>query len=123
MANSGIQFNFQMVFQFLNPPNLAFVPCLEVYTAVNIVKPTISLQNYLRQTNGATFCPSDLENGEQLFQKKGINGVLRPLPLLKGARYSAVANEARETMRECFISDQGSFPWQWDAVRFRGATH
>ena len=105
-----------------------------VNTAVNIVKATICLHNYLRQTNGATYCPSGFIDSEEasgqirpgewraIVSEDGTNGALRSLPLPRGARYSAVANEARETMREYFISDQGSVPKQWDVVRSRGAT-
>ena len=105
-----------------------------IETAENIVKAAICLHNYLRQTNGATYCPSGFVDSEEatgqirqgewraIVSQDGANGALRPLPLPRGARYSAAANDARELIREYVNSDRGSVPWQWDVVRSRGAT-
>ena len=106
----------------------------KVETAENMVKAAICLHNYLRQTNGATYCPSGFIDSEEatgqirpgewrtIVSEDGTSGALRSLPLPRGTRYSTVANEARETLREYVNSDQGSVPWQWNVVRSRGAT-
>lgn len=106
----------------------------KVETAENIVKAAICLHNYLRQTNGATYCPSGFIDSEEatgqirprewrtIVSEDGTSGALRSLPLPRGTRYSTVANEARETLREYVNSDQCLVPWQWNVVRSRGVT-
>ena len=104
-------------------------------TAENIVKAAICLRIYLQQTNGTTYCPAGFIDSEEatgkikpgewrtIVSEDGTSGALRSLLLPRGARYSTVANEARETLREYVNSNHGSVHWQWNVVRSRGITY
>ena len=103
-----------------------------VETAENIVKATVCLHNYLRQTNTASYCPSgfldnedstgQIQPGEwrQIVAQCGSNGALKPLASARGARHPKDAMKTREILKEYVNSDCGSVSWQWDYVRSRG---
>ena len=104
-----------------------------IATADKIVKATVCLHNFLRQTNSAAYCPTGFVDSEDksggikdgewrnIVGEDGSNGALRTLPLPRGTRYSSAATQARETLKEYVNSEHGSVTWQWDYIRSRGA--
>ena len=111
-----------------------FHTCIQtsVETAVAIVQAAICLHNYLRQTNGAAYCPAVFSDSEdssgrikegewrRIVSAEGENGALRPLPLARGSRQVKAAVEVREICKNYMVSREGAVPWQWDYVRSRG---
>ena len=102
-----------------------------VQTAGEITKAAVCLNNYLRQTNSASHCPSgfvDSEDGSGDIRPgewhqvvcNDSRGALFDIAPLRGRRYSNSAIEVQEALMEYFVSDSGSLPWQWNHVRSRG---
>lgn len=102
-----------------------------VNNAETIVKATICLHNFLRQTNSAAYCPSgfvdswddkgEIKEGEwRRLVTHGTNRLLSDLPPIRGSRPPTTAAAARENLKSYVNSMEGSLPWQWDYVRSRG---
>ena len=102
-----------------------------VETMEAITLATVSLHNYLRQTNSTSYCPSgfvdsedrsgDIRPGEwRHIVRNDSRGALIDIAPQRGRRYPNTAVAVREVLMNYFISDSGSIPWQWDHVRSRG---
>ena len=97
-----------------------------------IVKATISLHNFLRQTNSAGYCPSGfvdswdetgkIKEGEWRHIVGNNQGgmLLNDIPPVRGSRPLVSALEVRDVIKSYVNSMEGSLPWQWDHVRSRG---
>ena len=93
-----------------------------------IVQATVTLHNYLRQTDTACYCPADFmdsfDGSGNILQgdwrritsaDKG-SGALCSLPPTRGSRYRNYATEVREALKAYVNSEQG-------AVTSDGITH
>ena len=110
-------------------------PLASFYSAVEktdrIVKATISLHNFLRQTNSAGYCPTGFvdsycETGtikegkwRRLVGDNNGAALLQDIPPVRGSHPTTSAVEVRN-MKSYVNSMEGSVPWQWDHVRSRG---
>lgn len=99
--------------------------------AENIVKATLCLHNFLRQTNSAAYCPAgfvdswdekgEIKEGEwRRLVADDQNIILRDLPPLRGSRPANSAADVREGLKSYVNSLEGSLSWQWEHVRSRG---
>ena len=96
----------------------------------SIVKATICLHNFLRQTNSAAYCPSgfvdtydetgQIKEGEWRKLVADGQGLLENIEPLRGCRPTNSAMAIRDTLKRYVNSFEGSVPWQWDYVRSRG---
>ena len=90
----------------------------------------ISLHNYLRLTDSATYCPNGFVDSEDSTGriKKGEwrrivaqgNAGLQPMARVRGSRYQNRAIEMRSAIMRYLNSDEGSVPWQLEYVRKTG---
>ena len=97
-----------------------------------IIKATICLHNFLRQTNSAGYClmgfidsydkTGTIKEGEWRRLVGHNNGatLLQDIPPVRGSRPTTWAIEVRNIMKSYVDSMEGSVPWQWDHVRGRG---
>ena len=97
-----------------------------------IVKATISLHNFLRQTNNAGYCPTGFvdsyyETGtikegkwRRLVGDNNGAALLQDIPPVRGSYPTTSAVEVRNIMKSYVNSMEGSVPWQCDHVRSRG---
>ena len=97
-----------------------------------IVKATICLPNFLRQTNSAGYCPAgfadswdetgNIKEGEWrniIGERQGVM-LKNNIAPVRGSRPLASALEVRNVVNSYVNSLEGSVPWQWDHVRSRG---
>ena len=106
-----------------------------IQTSVNnaevLVKATICLHNFLRQTNSSGYCPSGFvdtwdENGEikegewRRIVASNQNQLLNDISPIRGSRPPATALEVRESLKAYVNLLEGSVSWQWEHVRSRG---
>lgn len=98
-----------------------------------IVRATICLHNFLRQTDSAGYCPvgfvdtfdstGRIKEGEwRHIVRNNRQGevLLNDLPAVRGSRPPTSAVEVRESMKAYVNSMEGSVPWQWEHIRSRG---
>ena len=88
---------------------------------------TITLYNYLRQTDTATYTPTGFIDSEDCsgqikdgLWRNELNSAfmdVRPARPRKG-KNSAV--DMREALAQYFVSEEGSVPWQTDYIRRTG---
>ena len=91
-----------------------------------IVKSTICLHNFLRQTDSAAYCPTgfidtydetcEIKEGE--WRKLVLYGVV--VDPLRGCRPTNSAMGVRGFLKTYVNSFEGSLPWQCDHVKSRG---
>ena len=91
----------------------------------NFVLACLALQNYLRLTDNASYCPSgftesyddtgNLQEGKWRTLAVKNEGML-PLSSVKGYRYSNNAVEMRNSLRRFLNSEEGSVSWQEEYV-------
>ena len=105
-----------------------------VETTHLIVKATICLHNFLRQTNRAGYCPGDfvdsydssgmIKEGEwrRHISNNGSTGMFERIPAVRESRPSNAATVVCDTLSSYVNSMEGSLPWQWDHVRSREGT-
>ena len=105
-------------------PIRANVENVEKYTAA-----CLALQNYLRLTNNAYYCPAgftdsedqnwNIKQGEWPSAVDGGQSVGNMLPLLpvRGRRYQNDALSMRDALKTYVNREEGSVPWQVDYVR------
>ena len=91
----------------------------------NFVLACLALQNYLRLTDNASYCPSgftesyddtgNLQEGKWRTLAVKNEGML-PLSSVKGYRYSNNAVEMRNSLRRFLNSEERSVSWQEEYV-------
>lgn len=99
-------------------------------TANKIVKATICLHNFLRQTNSAVYCPTGfvdsfdstghINEGECRRNVTFDDGMLKNIGSVRGSRPTSTALEVREEVKRYVNSMDGSVSWQWDYIKSRG---
>ena len=97
----------------------------KVENVENFVLACLSLHNYLRLTDNASYCPSgftdsyddtgNLQEGKWRTLAVGNEGML-PISHIKGSRYSNNAVEMRNSLRRFLNSEEGSVSWQEEYV-------
>lgn len=95
-----------------------------------IVKATICLHNFLRQTNSAGYCPSgfvdswdgtgEIKEGEWRRLVSQESELLSDISPIRGSRPASSAVAVRESLKGYVNSMEGSLSWQWNHVRSRG---
>lgn len=97
----------------------------KVENVENYVLACMSLHNYLRLTDNASYCPlgfADSYDATGNLQKGKWRGFetrnegLVPINRVKGSRYSTEAVEMRNALREFVNSEEGSVNWQEEYV-------
>lgn len=91
----------------------------------NYVLACLTLHNYLRLTDNASYCPmgftdtydstGNLQEGKWRTMSVGNEGML-PINRVKGSRYSNNAVEMRNSLRRFVNSEEGSVSWQDEYV-------
>lgn len=104
-----------------------------VNNAETIVKATICLHNFLRQTNCAAYCPSgfvdswddnrEIREGEwRRLIIDSNNSLLNDLPPIRGSRPKTNAVNVRNNLKSYVNSMEGSLSWQWEHVQRESKT-
>ena len=97
----------------------------KVENVENFVLACLSLHNYLRLTDNASYCPSGFTDSyddtgnlqEGKWRKLAVgNGGMLPISHVKGFRYSNNAVEMRNSLRLFLKSEDGSISWQEEYV-------
>ena len=104
-----------------------------VETTDLIIKATICLHNFLRQTHSAGYCPAGfvdtydstgkIKEGEwrRVLASQGSGGMLlTEIAPVRGSRPLVSAVEVRNVIKQHVNSLEGSVGWQWNHVRSRG---
>ena len=84
----------------------------------------------MKQTNSASYCSSgfvDSEDGSgdirpeewRQIVRNDSRGALVNIAPQRGRRNFNSAIEVREALKDYFVSEFGSLPWQWNHVRTR----
>ena len=95
----------------------------KVETVEKITKAAVCLHNYLRQTEGAVYCPTGFvdsfdSSGKILpgywrsVVKDDNRGAFSDLSLPRGSRYSSTAMQVREAKKSYVNSEEGAVSWQ-----------
>ena len=103
-----------------------------VETTDLIVKATICLHNFLRQSNSTGYCSAgfvdtydstgEIREGEwrRMLGNRGNGGLLlNDVAPVRGSRPSKSAVEVRDLIKQHVNSFVGCVPWQWNHVRSR----
>ena len=102
-----------------------------VQTVQSITQAAVCLNNYLRQTNNACYCPAGfVESKDTTGEKRPgewrrivqeeSNGALRPRCRPRESRYQQCAVNVREHLKQYVTSPEGALSWQWDYVTCKG---
>lgn len=104
----------------------------KVETVQKTVQATITLHNYLRQTDTTCYCPAGFVDsfdgsgnilpGEwrRITSADDGSGAFCSLPATRGTRYRNHAIEMREALKAYVNSEEGAVSWQWEYIRRRG---
>ena len=108
--------------RIFHKPIRASIENVEKYTLA-----CLSLHNYLRQTDNATYTPQGfldsesndgtIKAGEWRSTQSNDQGCFSHINAVRGSRYTKDALQMRETLKKYVNSEEGSVPWQLDYVR------